>query len=101
MSTSVHIDTKRKDILVLSKGPTQGLDNTTLTEEAIYPIISTESEKRFLLSLHYNGSDSFLFVNGTKIYQFKTKDSEIKPYPLFLGNISKDVTIDNMQKKQV
>ena len=56
----------------------------------------TGSEKRFILSLHYNRSDSFLFVNAIKIYQFKVKDSEIKPYPLYLGNISKDFTIDNM-----
>ena len=50
MSSSVHIDNKNKDILVLGKGPTQGLDNTTLTAEAKYPINFTESEKRFVLS---------------------------------------------------
>ena len=32
------------------------------------------------------------------MYQFKAKDSEIKPYPLFLRNISKHFTIDNMKK---
>ena len=66
------------------------------TVEAICLINLTGSEKRFILSLHYNRSDSFLFVNAIKIYQFKVKDSEIKPYPLYLGNISKDFTIDNM-----
>ena len=40
----------------------------------------------------------FQYVNGVKIYQFKTKDSEIKPYPLCLGNNSKDFTDDNMKK---
>ena len=39
-----------------------------------------------------------LFVNATKIYQFKVKDSEIKDYALRLQNISKDFTINNMQK---
>ena len=48
-----------------------------------------------MLSLHYNGSNSFLFVNAVKIYQFKAKDSEVNPYPLCLGNISKDFTLDN------
>ena len=42
----------------------------------------------------------FLFANGTKIYQFKAKNSEIKDYALCLGNISKDFTINNMKKKQ-
>ena len=50
------------------------------------------------LSLHCNGSSCFLFVNGVKIYQFKANDSEIKPYSLCLGNISKDFTNDNMKK---
>ena len=43
---------------------------------------------------------SFSFADATKIYQFKAKDSEIKKYPLCLGNVSKDFTIDNMKKKQ-
>ena len=50
------------------------------------------------MSLHYNGSNSILFVNATKIYQFKVKDPEIKDYTLCLGNISKDFMIHNMKK---
>ena len=56
--------------------------------------------KRFVLSLHYNGSNSFLFVNATKIYQFQAKDSEIKDYALCLGNISNGFTINNVKKKK-
>ena len=78
MSSSVHIDNKEKDILILGEGSTQGLDDPTLTAEAKYPINFTQSRKRFIFTLHYNESNSFLFVNATKIYQFKTKDSEIK-----------------------
>ena len=74
MSSSVHIDNKGKDILILGEGPTQGLDNTTLTAEAICPINFTQSRKRFVLSLHYNESNSFLFVNAAKVYQFKAKN---------------------------
>ena len=55
-------------------------------------------EKRFVLSLRYNGSNSFLCINSTKIYQFKAKDSELKDYALYLGNISKAFTINNMKK---
>ena len=50
------------------------------------------------MSLHYNGSKSFLFINAVRMYHFRAKDSEIKPHPLFLGNISKGFTIDNMKK---
>ena len=98
MNSSVHIDNKNKVILILDIGPTQGLDDTTLTTEAKYPINFTQPRKRFVLSLHYNGSNSFLFVNATEIYQFKAKDSGIKDYTLCLGNNSKDFLINNMKK---
>ena len=86
MSSSIHIDNKNKDILILDEGPTQGLDDITLTAGAKYLINFTQLGKKLVLSLHYNESNSFLFINITKIYQFKAKDSE------------KDVTIDNMEK---
>ena len=82
MSSSVHIDNKNKDILILVKGPTQGLDNTTLTAEAERSINFSRSQRKFSLSSYYNGSNSFLFVNVTKIYQFKANDSEIKKISL-------------------
>ena len=66
MSFSAHIDNKKKDILVLRIGPTQGLEHT-LTAEKMYSINFTEKNKMFCLSLHYNGADSYLFVNGTEI----------------------------------
>ena len=94
----MHIDNKNKIILVLSEGPTQGLDNTTITAETKYPINFTESGERFVLSLHYNTSNIFLFVNATKIYQFKEKNLEIKPYILCLGNVSRYFTINNKKK---
>ena len=48
--------------------------------------------------MHYKGANSYLFVNSTKIIKFKAKDSEIVAYPLCLGNISKDFSVDNMKK---
>ena len=51
--------------------------------------------------MHYNGSNSFLFVNAVKMYQFKAKDSDIKRYPLCLGNISKGYTLGNMKKVEL
>ena len=94
----MHSDSKNKDILILGEAPTQRLDDTKSTAQAKYPINFTQSRKRFVLKLHYNGSNSFLFVNATKIYQFKANDSEIKDYALCLANISKDFTINNMKK---
>ena len=58
----------------------------------------TVTKKRFCLCLHYNGANSYLFVNGKEIIKIKAKDSEIVASPLCLGNISKDWSTDNMKK---
>ena len=64
----------------------------------MYLINFTVTKKNFYLRWHYNGANSYLFVNGTEIYKFKAKDSEIVANPLCLGNISKDWSADNMKK---
>ena len=97
MSSSAHIGNKKKDILVLGKGPTQGLEHT-LTAEKMYSIDFTVTRKKICLNLHYSGANSYLFVNGTEIIKFKAKDSEIAAMPLCLRNISKDWSADNMKK---
>ena len=89
MSSSAHIDNNKKDILVLAKGPTQRLEHT-LTAEKIYSINFAVTKKKLFLSLHYNGADSYLFINGKKIVKFKAKDSAFVATPLCLRNISKD-----------
>ena len=61
MNSSVDIDNKGKYILILDEGPTHGLDDTTLTADAIYLINFTQPNKRFVLSLQYNESNRFLF----------------------------------------
>ena len=48
--------------------------------------------------MHYNGANSYLFVNGTEIHKFKAKDSGIVATPLWLGNISKYFFVDDMKK---
>ena len=95
MSSSAYIDNKEKK-LVLGKGPIQDLEHT-LTGEKMYSINFTVVRKTFCFSLHYNGANSYLFVNGTEIYKFKAKDSEIVVGPIFPVNISKDWSIDNMK----
>ena len=88
----------KKDILVLGIGPTQGLKHTS-TAEKMYCINFTVAKKKFCLSLHYNGANSYLFVNGTEIYKFKAKNSEIVASTLCLKNISKDWSTDNIKKQ--
>ena len=88
----------KKDISYLGKGPTQGLEHA-LTAEKMYSINFTETRNKFCLSLHYNGANSYLSVNGTEIHKFKAKVSEIVATPLCLGNILKNWSADNMKKK--
>ena len=56
MSTSIHVDNKKKDILVLGRGPMQGLESA-LTAEKMYSINFAVTRKKFCLSLHYNGGN--------------------------------------------
>ena len=64
----------------------------------MYSINFTVTKKKLCLSLHYNGANSYLFGNGTEIYKFKAKYSEIAASPLCLGNISKDWSVDNIKR---
>ena len=97
MSSFVHVHSNKKDILILGSGPKQELEHTLIPEK-MYSIIFTVTKKKFCLSLYYNGTNSYLFVNGTEIYKYEAKDSEIVTSPLCLGNISKDWSADNMKK---
>ena len=75
MSSSVHIDNKRKGIWIIGKEPTKRLAGTIYTAEALYPSNFRQSRKRFALSLHYNKKKSLLFLNAAKVYQYKAMDS--------------------------
>ena len=74
MRSSVDIDNINKDMVILGKSIMQGLDDTTLTAESKYSINYSRPNKKLCLSLHYNASNSFLFVNATKRYQFTAKN---------------------------
>ena len=60
-----------------------------------------EHNKKYCLSLHYNGANSYFFVNGKEIPKFKAKDSETVATPLCLGNISINWTVDNKKKNEL
>ena len=95
LSSSVHGSNTANNILVLSKDFIQRVNGTTIYAEKVYSTNVTVTNKKFCLSLHYNGDTSYLFVNGKEIANFKAKDSEIVPYPLCLGNVSEDFSPTN------
>ena len=66
----------------------------------MYSINFTVTKRKFCLSLHYNGENSYLLVNGSKIIKLKAKDSETVATLLCLGNISKDWSVDNMKRNE-
>ena len=90
ITSSVHVDNNGKDILILGKGPTQGLGEHSLTAEKMYSVTFTDNGDKYCLSLNYNRANSYLLVNCTEIIKLKAKYSEIVATPLCLGNISKD-----------
>ena len=98
LSSSTHANNKTRSILVLCKDFLQGIDGTTIYAEKMHSPNFTVGNKAFCLSLHYNGDSRYLFVNGKQVVDFKAKDSEIIQYPVCLGGLSKDFSIDNMKK---
>ena len=76
----------------------QGINDTTLYAEKLYSQNFTAANRKFVLSLHYNGDDSYLFVNGKRELKFEAKDDQIVKEILCLGNISDDWTAANAQK---
>ena len=97
MSSSPRIDNKKKYVLTLGKGPTQGLEHI-LTAEKLYSINFPKNNVKCCLSLYYDGANSYLFVNAAEIIKFKAKHSETVVSSLCLGNTSKDSSVDNMKK---
>ena len=89
MSFSSHSTNKAQNIYVLGKDFVQGINNTIYPEK-IYKTNFTEHSKKFVLSLHYNGDDSYLLVNGTQELKFKLAINYRDRNLLCVGNISSD-----------
>ena len=98
LNSSKHANNRTKNILVLGKDFVQGIDGTKIYAEKTHSLNFSESRSKFCLSLHYDGDNSYLFVNGKEIIKFKAKDSKIVANPLCLGNISKDFSERNIRK---
>ena len=93
----MYLGNRNKNILVLGEGSTQRLNDSTITAEVKYPINFNVSQKTFVLSLHCNESNSFLFFKKQN-YVNQTKDSEIESDPVSLDNISKDLQLITWKK---
>ena len=74
MTNSKHANNKTKDVLVLGHGPIQKIDDTTIDAEKMYSPSFTVASKTFCVSLHYNGDDSYLFVNGKESLSLNPKN---------------------------
>ena len=79
----VHANNKANNIYVMGYGFVQGINDTTLYAEKVYQTNFSTVDKKFVLSLHYNGDDSYLFVNGKQELKFKAKDDQIIKKILF------------------
>ena len=90
-SSSSHVDNPKNISLVLDKGPTEGINSSVGTAEIKISIKFSKDNTKLCLSLHYNGDESYLYVNNTEIYKFKAKDI-ISGYNFCLENVSKDFT---------
>ena len=88
MSFSKHVNNKANNIYVMGKDYIQKINDTTIYAEKMFYRNFTDPGKKFILSLHYNGDDSYLFVNGREELKFKTKTDQIINKNLCLGNLS-------------
>ena len=98
MSFSVHATNKANHIYVMGDGFTQGINDTTLYVEKKYFKNFTEPNVKFVLSLHYHGDDSYLFVNGRQELKFKCKTDQLVKEKLCIGNLSDQWTASESEK---
>ena len=96
LRSSEHANNKVDNLLVLGKAFMQGINSTTIYAVKMYSTNFTDDNKKFCLHLHHNGDNSYLFVNGKEIHKFEAKDSEVVPYPLCLGSLSKILEVGHM-----
>ena len=88
MNFSVHPTNRVNNIYVMGKGLTQGINDTTIYAEKNFYRNFTDFGKKFMLSLHYNGDDSYLFVNGRQELKFKAKTDQLNKEKLCIGNLN-------------
>ena len=98
MSFGTHKTNKANNIYVMGELFTQGINDTPLYAEKMFYRNFTDPGKRFLLSLHYNGDNSYLFVNGRQELKFKAKTDRLVKEKLCIGNLSDQWTASESEK---
>ena len=101
MSFSVHATNKANNIYVMGTGLTQGIHDTTIYGEKKFYGNFTDFGKKFMLILHYNGDNSYLFVNGRQELKFKCKADQLVKEKLCIGNLSDQWTTSESEKTRV
>ena len=101
MSFSVHATNRVNNIYLMGTGLTQGINDTTIYAEKKFYSNFTDFGKKFMLSLHYNGDDSYLFVNGRQELKFKAKTDQLVKEKLCIGNLSDHWTTSQSEKTGV
>ena len=98
MSFSKHANNKANNTYVMVKDYVQKINDTTIYAEKMYYRNFTDPGKKFVLSLHYNGNDSYLFVNGRQELKFNTKTDQLVEEKLCIGNLSDQWTTSESEK---
>ena len=88
MSFSVHATDRANHIYLMGTGLTQGINDTTIYTEKNFYRNFTDFRKKFVLSLHYGGDNSYLLVNGRQESKFKAKTDQLVKEKLCIGNLS-------------
>ena len=101
MSSSIHGTNRANNIYVMGKDFIQGINYTTIYAEKLFHNNFKEFGVKFVLSIHYNGDNSYLFANGRQELKFKAKDGQIINKKLCLGNLSSEWTTDESEKTGV
>ena len=94
----IDANNKANSIFVMGDSFVQGINDTTLYVEKIYSQNCTQPSTKFIFSLHYNGNDSYLFVNGRQELKFKAKNDQIISEKICLGNLSDQWTTSESEK---
>ena len=98
MSSSIHATNRANNIYVMGKEFIRGINDTTIYAEKLFHNNFTELGEKFVLSLHYNGDNSYLFANGRQELKFKAKDDQIINEKLCIGNLSSQWTKRESEK---
>ena len=98
MSFSIHRTNRANHIYLMGDGLTQGINDTAIYVEKKYFRNFTESNVKFVLSLHYNSNESYLFGNGRQELKFKCKTDQLVKEKLCIGNLSDQWTASKSEK---